>query len=202
MDLRIETIPPQGFASNTFAVTADGKNCILIDCAQPRVAEVCRALGLVPRAVLLTHGHFDHVGGCAALQQIGALIYCGELEKGFIFSEENLSVFGGVEIPRFTVDGTLEEGKHTICGIEVEVIATPGHTAGGVCYVIGKNIFSGDTLFAGSVGRTDLPTGDSDALVKSVKKLYALGGDYTVYCGHGENTTLDFERRFNMYVRA
>lgn len=198
----IHTILPVGFASNTYAVTADGKTCILIDCAQPRVIAECEKLGLEPKCVLLTHGHYDHIGGCGALYGVGARIYCGEREKRLIFSDDNRAVFHGITIPEFAVFKTVEDGEELkLCGIDIKVVATPGHTAGGVCYLIDNCIFSGDTLFAGSVGRTDLATGNFSQLVQSVKKLYALKGDYTVYPGHGESTSLSRERTSNPYVR-
>ncbi len=168
--MRVFKIEPVGFASNTFAV-ANGKNqCLLIDCAQPRVLGECVRLGLEPLAVLLTHGHFDHTGGCAALEGHGAKTYCGADEVGFIFSSANLSIFGGVDIPPFS-PLPLEEGEHDLFGFDFKVIATPGHTAGGVAYAFGDSLFTGDTLMCGSVGRCDLPTGDRAQLVKSVKLL-------------------------------
>ena len=81
------------------------------------------------------------------------------------------------------------------------VIATDGHSVGGVCYKTGDCIFTGDTLFCGSVGRWDLPTGNAKKLFASVKKLYALSGDFKVYCGHGEPTTLGYERKNNQFVK-
>ena len=81
------------------------------------------------------------------------------------------------------------------------VISSGGHTVGGVCYISDGKLFTGDTLFDGSVGRTDLPTGDPSALIKSVKRLYALAGDYTLYAGHGGDGTLE-EQRKNGYIRA
>lgn len=200
--IKVHTIFPIGFASNSYAVTAGGGDCILIDCAQPRVFEECGKLNLKPKAVLLTHGHYDHIGGCGELFSRGVPIYCGEGEKDLIFSDGNRAIFHDITIPEFKLSGTFKDGEEVnLCGLSVRVLSTPGHTAGGVCYIIGGNIFSGDTLFYRSVGRTDLATGDSFALVKSVKKLYALGGDYTVYPGHGEKTTLSGERAFNPYIR-
>ncbi len=200
--MRVFTIFPLGFASNSYAVTADGRDCILIDCAQPRVLDECARLNLSPKAVLLTHGHYDHIGGCGALYGAGVPVYCGEDEVDLIFSDGNRAIFHDIQIPHFEIFKTLKDGeKLSLCGLEISVLATPGHTAGGVCYITGDKIFSGDTLFFGSVGRTDLATGDAFALVKSVKKLYALDGDYEVYPGHGEKTYLSRERKFNPYVR-
>lgn len=200
--IKVYTILPLGFACNTYAVTADNKNCILIDCAQPRVLNECEKLGLIPKAVLLTHGHYDHIGGCGALHSAGAHIYCGEDEKDLIFSDDNRAIFHGITIPEFCIFATVKDGEELeLCGMKIKVISTAGHTKGGVCYVIDDCLFSGDTLFSGSVGRTDLATGNSLSLVKSVKKLYALAGDYTVYAGHGEKTALSRERSSNPYVR-
>ena len=200
--MQVHTIYPLGFACNTYAVTADGHECILIDCAQPRVLAECEKLALKPVAVLLTHGHYDHIGGCGALYGAGAPVYCGEDEKRLIFSDDNRAIFHGITIPEFAIHATVKDGDElNLCGMKIKVISTPGHTAGGVCYLIGGNVFSGDTLFSGSVGRTDLATGSFPALVKSIKKLYALNGDYTVFPGHGEATSLDKERVGNPYVR-
>jgi len=199
--MKVYKLTPQGFASNSFAVTEDGKTCILIDCAQPRVYDWCKKIGLTPEAVLLTHAHFDHVGGCARLQAAGAEIYASKIESELAFSNEYLSLFGGVEVPPFTVSHTIEEGEQNIFGIRVKAIATPGHTAGGMCYIIGDSLFSGDTLFCGSAGRCDLPTGDEAKLGLSLKKLYSLAGDYKLYTGHGEDSSLERERRYNPFMR-
>jgi glyoxylase-like metal-dependent hydrolase (beta-lactamase superfamily II) len=108
-----------------------------------------------------------------------------------------------VYIPEFTIFKTVKDGeKLNLCGMSFTVIATPGHTAGGVCYQVEGNLFTGDTLFCESVGRCDLPTGNARQLTESVKKLYALKGDYKVYCGHEEDTTLNHERECNPYVRG
>ncbi len=200
--MKIITVSPDGFASNSYIVTADGKNAIIIDCAQPKVYKACEQLALTPVAVFLTHGHYDHIGGCGEFYKNSVPIYCGNGEEKLIFSDANRAIFHDITIPEFKIDRLLCDNERiNLCGIEIRVIATSGHTAGGVCYEIGDNLFSGDTLFYRSVGRTDLQTGDDAELIKSVKKLYALEGDRKVYCGHGNTTSLDDERRYNPYIR-
>lgn len=202
--VQIIKILPIGFAANCYLVTADGKNAVAVDPAQPRVLGEAQKRGLQIRAVLLTHGHFDHIGGCAALQESGAKIGCLSGEESLALGAGNLARgMGAGEVPPFHVDFTVEDGQEiSLCGVDFKVLATPGHTAYGACYVTDRTIFSGDTLFEGSVGRWDLPTGDGKAIVASVKKLYALAGDYTVCPGHGNDTTLDRERRENGVVCA
>ncbi|MCD8206007.1 MAG: MBL fold metallo-hydrolase [Clostridia bacterium] len=201
--ITVHKIKPIGFASNSYIVTADKKSCVVIDCAQPRVYKECQKLGLAPAAVLLTHGHYDHIGGCGEFFKAGVPIYIGRGEYELIFGEGMRVGFNDVEIPYFEVAGYLEDGqKINFAGIDFDVISTPGHTASEVSFITGDIIFSGDVLFCESVGRTDLASGDEDALISSVKRLYALEGDYKVYTGHGEDTTLENERRHNPYVRA
>jgi glyoxylase-like metal-dependent hydrolase (beta-lactamase superfamily II) len=201
--MKIYKIYPQGFAANTYILTADDKTCVLVDCAQERVFSECTKRGLTPEYVLLTHGHYDHIGGCGILYENGAKIMCGEKEKNLIFSDDNRAIFHGITLPYFEINKTLKDGEElNLCGMNFKVLHTPGHTAGGVCYICEDNLFSGDTLFCQSVGRSDLPTGSARELVQSIKKLYLLEGDYKVYCGHEDDTTLDYERKNNPYVRA
>ena len=105
--------------------------------------------------------------------------------------------------PRFEIKRPLKDGEELeLCGLKIKVIATPGHSAGSVCYHIGSYLFTGDTLFEGSVGRCDFATGDERQLIKSVKKLCSLQGDFTVYPGHGSaSTTLENERKYNPYTK-
>ena len=105
-------------------------------------------------------------------------------------------------IQSFSVNTVRGGQTLTYAGIDFRVISTPGHTSGGVCYLAEDCLFTGDTLFCESVGRTDLPTGSYSQIVTSVKKLYALPGDYKIYCGHEEDSTLSHERANNPFVRA
>lgn len=190
-------IYPKGFASNTYVLEKE-KRCIVIDPGQARVAAWLAERGFSPAYVLLTHGHFDHIGGVAALQEIGAKVGCLSAERGVALGSANLAAWSG-GIPPFSIDFTFDEGKLQMLGETVQVIATPGHTQGGCCYLIDGRLFTGDTLFCESVGRTDLPTGDAAALRESVRKLFSMAGDYPVYPGHEEETTLAHERSCNPY---
>jgi glyoxylase-like metal-dependent hydrolase (beta-lactamase superfamily II) len=195
-------IYPQGFAANSYIVTADHKNAVLIDCAQERVWNECVKHGLTPRYVLLTHCHYDHIGGLETCYQNGAKIVCGELEQPNLFSEASLREYVGEPPVQVELFKTLKDGeKFTLCDIPFEAILTAGHTSGGMCFVTENNLFTGDTLFFESVGRCDLPTGNERELMNSVKKLFQLTGDKKIFCGHGEDTTLEHERLHNPYVR-
>ena len=200
--MEVIKVLPYGFGCNSYLVTKDGKNAVVIDCSGPEVYDECIDANLTPVAVLLTHGHFDHVGGCGKFFEKKVPVYCGEKEQSLIFSEQNRGIFGGVYIPQFEIFKALKDGEEIeLGGINFKVIHTPGHTAGGVCYLAGDSLFTGDTLFKESVGRSDLPTGNSKQLIESVKKLFALDGDYKVYCGHERETTLDHERSHNPYIK-
>lgn len=201
--LKIYKILPMGFASNSYLLTNDGETAVAIDPSQPRVLKRAEEKGFKITAVLLTHGHFDHVGACFALSEAGVPIYCAAAEKELVNGENSMYREYGAPMPVFNVKPILKDGdKITLAGIEFSVLSTPGHTAGSVTYRVENNLFTGDTLFEDSVGRTDLPTGNWDDLEKSVKKLYALKGDYYVYPGHGEDTMLEKERKYNTYIRA
>ncbi len=201
---QVVCVYPHGSGSNTYFLTQDGTHCVVIDPHGENVLRELNGRGLKAEYVLLTHGHFDHVKGCPSLQNAGAKVGCLEEEKEFVFSRINQEIAQMFydEIPPFRVDFTLRDGEEiTLCGMTIRTVATPGHTQGGACYLCEKLLFSGDTLFCGSVGRTDFPTGNGRLLEQSVKKLYALAGDYLVYPGHDEPTTLENERKHNFFIR-
>ncbi len=155
------------------------------------------------RMILITHAHFDHIGGAEALRaETGVEIGIGEFDAPALKDTElNLSDKFHANIAPFSADRTFCDGeKFSVGDIDFEVILTPGHTVGGVSYLSGESLFSGDTLFAGAVGRTDMPGGSLKALKKSLKRLIALPEDTKVYPGHGDFTTVGYEKENNMFV--
>lgn len=203
--MQIYTLPPRGFAANCYVITADGNEAIVIDPSRADVAEELQKLGLRTAYVLLTHCHFDHVGGVPALQASGAKVLCSDKESALVGTAADAFDLAGLPRVVYTPDGVLTDGeKRNLCGLDVQTILTPGHTGGSACYLIsdGKDsaLFTGDTLFAGSIGRTDLPTGNLRALGDSLKKLAALD-DYPVYPGHNEPSTLFAEKKTNPFLR-
>ncbi len=157
-------------------------------------------------AVLLTHGHFDHIAEAASIQkETGAPIYFPEKELPFL-TDQNLSlsymVPEGIVKP-FVPDVLVKEGTEISVGtLRVKVLETPGHTQGSCCYQVESALFTGDTLFFCSAGRTDFPTGSAPALFSSLRRLRDLKENYTVYPGHEGATTLDYERRYNPYMTS
>lgn len=152
-------------------------------------------------AILLTHGHFDHISGVRKLQkETGAKVYLSADELLFVGDGAlNLSgMFLGEPVAPFRVDIPLNNNDVIRVGnLDVRVIGTPGHTVGGVCFLAEDALFSGDTLMKLSCGRTDFPTGSYAQIIDSLRRLGELKGDFRVFPGHGSATTLDYERRNN-----
>lgn len=198
--MKIVTLHTTMLETGTYVVINGGRAFVVDPGADAeRIIAAAEAEGAKIEWVLLTHAHFDHIGAAAALQRDGAQIVLHRDDVKLIKSFQNLSVLAGVKVEHFTPDVTVAGGETLdVAGVSVKVIHTPGHTAGSVCYVAGDVIFSGDTLFALSYGRTDFPTGSFAQLKNSVvNKLFALEGDYKVLPGHEGPTTLDYERAHN-----
>ena len=151
--------------------------------------------------ILLTHGHFDHVLGINEMKEkTGAKVLVNETDVERIQeSAEIMRSFGVPDVETPVADDYLKDNQVIKFGnTEIKVIFTPGHTQGSVCYSIDDKLFSGDTLFKGSVGRCDLPGGDFSQIQTSIKDiLFELDDSVTVFPGHGEKTTIGYEKKFN-----
>jgi hydroxyacylglutathione hydrolase len=184
--------------------------CAVVDpgAESDRILAEIERLGLEPEQILLTHGHVDHIAHCAQVaERYGIGVWAHVADRPLLEGPqwpELESFLGARPCPR--PDRWVADGESlAVAGLELTVVHTPGHTPGGVCYVdpASRTILVGDTLFAGSVGRTDLPGGDWEALVRSIhERLFALDGDWTLLPGHGPETTLGAERLDNPFVGA
>ena len=197
--MKVESFITSPIGTNTYLVSENGRG-ILIDVGSDGEDLYLYALkeGITLEAVLLTHGHFDHANGCAELQQKGIKIYIHEADAEKLYTYKGMAAFAGVKLNAFKADEYVTDGEilHFL-GKEIKVIHTPGHSKGSVCYVIDDSVFCGDTLFCGSYGRYDFYDGDLNKLKNSAKKIFSLNGDYKLYPGHGEFSTLDEERKTN-----
>jgi glyoxylase-like metal-dependent hydrolase (beta-lactamase superfamily II) len=174
----------------------ESDRCVVIDPGyEPeRVLAEAARLGKNIEAVLLTHGHFDHVGGVRTL--------AAETDCRVYLHEKDLSMPPQMTAgPLYYTDLYREGDVLDLAGLKIRVIHTPGHTEGSVCLLVEDAMFSGDTLFEGSCGRTDLPGGDWATILKSLKRLTGMEKNYAVYPGHGPSTTLDDEKKWNPYMR-
>jgi glyoxylase-like metal-dependent hydrolase (beta-lactamase superfamily II) len=200
--MRVLTVPVGYIQANCYIVFDKGKNAVVIDPGDdfPEIAAKITENKLNVGKIILTHGHFDHIGAAADLAEFThAPVLVGECEKAVI---ENNS---RIRIP--VIDEYLKDGDTVICGnLSFEVIHTPGHTAGGICLYSkeGRRLFSGDTLFKKYIGRCDLFTGNLNQITDSVlNKLFTLPEDTAVYPGHDEKTTIGEEKKSNevLYLR-
>ena len=205
--LKIGKIVMGSVQTNCYFVYKENDNKIIVVDPADRGEYLYNAFkeaGLEVAAILLTHAHFDHIWGCNKLRELsGVQVFALEDEKELCESAK-LNVSEDVGRPyTVTVDWYLRDGeKITIEDMEFKVIATPGHTQGSCCYYFEKDnlLISGDTLFEGSVGRTDLPTGNGPTLSRSLKeKLMDLPDETLVFPGHGNSTTIGDEKKYNPF---
>ena len=191
--MHVHTFHLGDYQTNTYIIENEG-HCAIIDPGYEAetILAFLKKRELTVDAILLTHGHFDHVGG---VKKIADKTGC----RVFLHRSE-------CTLPPYITSGELyytdfygEGDEITLAGLIFTVLHTPGHTPGSVCLCFDGVMLTGDTLFAGSCGRTDLPGGDWKTMEASLKRLAALEGDCAIYPGHGESTTLEKERRCNPY---
>lgn len=154
--------------------------------------------------IILTHGHYDHIIGVAHMKEkTGASVLIHEADQGCLTSrKQSMAIFANCEQTPMQADAVMQDGDVLYLGdCPIKVLHTPGHTKGGCCFVIDDSIFTGDTLFYGTIGATHFPGGNESVLLNSLEKLDALEGDYQLYPGHEQNSTLNFERKNNPYFQ-
>jgi hydroxyacylglutathione hydrolase len=204
MDIKILQVSPIG--TNCYIVS-EGKEAFIIDPGGDSSDIVSKVGDLNVKYILLTHTHYDHIGAMNDLIKVfpEAKVGVHILEKDALYDPlKNLSCGFGIDFKyEGKVDAELNDGDTIDVGkLTVKVIHTPGHTVGGVCYLTENTLFSGDTLFLSSVGRTDLPGGDGVTLLSSIRnKLFSLPGGTKVYPGHMNPTTIAWEKQRNPYAK-
>ena len=209
--MKVDSLICGAYETNCYVLRKDktAKDCLVIDTGlnAGKLIEFLRANKLNPVAVILTHGHIDHIAGLAQLREHypDIKVYIHKLDAEMLAGDEsNLSEFAEGTFSTAPADFLVDEGDIIEqAGIKLEVFHTPGHTQGGICLYAKdeKTVFVGDTLFAGSVGRTDFPGGSMTGLVKSIKKkLLTLLQETVVYPGHGPQTTIEEEKANNPFL--
>ena len=196
----IKTLPVGQIETNCYiAADEDTLECAIIDPGDESntILDYIEDLHLKPKYIFLTHGHFDHTMAVNAVhEETGATVCMNKKDAGAVLDNAPFKFNPPADTVWSKEGDIFHVGKLTF-----EVMETPGHTPGGVCLICEDAIFTGDTLFRDSCGRTDLYGGDMSELMKSLQRLSRLPGDYEIYPGHMDSSTLSRERRFNYYMR-
>ncbi|GBC71250.1 Hydroxyacylglutathione hydrolase GloC [Candidatus Calditenuaceae archaeon HR02] len=194
--------------SNSYLLIDGGSGeAVIIDAGdEPHKILGLLKTGVKVKKIIATHGHFDHVLAVDDIREVLGvefLIHRADQVVLDILPEATLRILG-IRLKPPRPDGYLEDGDIIhVGGLQLRIIHTPGHSPGSSCLLTGKTLFSGDTLFQGTIGRTDIPLADPQKIVESIKsKLYTLPDDILVYPGHGPSTTVGYEKRNNPFVRA
>lgn len=206
MEYKIIKLVVGQLQENCFILFDEDKNAFVVDPggSSENIIETIEKNSLNIKYILLTHGHFDHVGAVASLvKKYKAPVYLSKEDRAFLESpkEVRASAFG-MQIEAAEVDVFVKEGDEIpFSEGNIKVIETPGHTLGSVCYLFENYLFAGDTLFNGSIGRTDFPESDHSLMVESLKKLKKLDDEIYVLSGHGPESQISYEKMANPYLR-
>mgnify|MGYP001630395280 FL=1 len=206
MEYKIIKLVVGQLQENCFILFDENKDAFVVDPggSSENIIEAIEKNSLNIKYILLTHGHFDHVGAVAALvKKYKAPVYLSKEDRAFLESpkEVRASAFG-MQIEAAEVDVFVKEGDEiSFSEGNIIVIETPGHTLGSVCYLFENYLFAGDTLFNGSIGRTDFPESDHSLMVESLKKLKKLDDEIYVLSGHGPESQISYEKMANPYLR-
>ena len=195
--MQVTRLPLGVYQTNCYIIYEENAaSCCVLDPGgeAKKVLEFMNLRNLTLDAILLTHGHFDHVG---AVKEIHEATGC----KVYLCTEDLSMPAKWTAGELFYTDAYGEGDELDLAGLHIRVLHTPGHTPGSVCLMVDDSIFSGDTLFAGSCGRTDLPGGDGDVILTSLRRLAQLEEDYTVYPGHSASTKLAREKQYNPFIK-
>lgn len=199
--MHIKTLTVGPIETNCYVVSdEETQECAVIDPGDESgtILDYLESNNLKCRCILLTHAHFDHVGAVSELMaETGAALYMSEQDNGVPIGSGN-ECFLAPEGTKFYKDGDTV----AVSSLSFRVLATPGHTPGCVCLICGDAIFSGDTLFRDSCGRTDFVSSNTDDMLASLRRIAELPGDYEVFPGHMSATTLERERRMNYFMHA
>ena len=197
----IKTLPVGQLETNCYIVTDEASlKCVVIDpgADSNTILDYIESNHLAVEAIFLTHGHFDHTTAVSSVNKAAnATVWINEQDCNYGNKHDSLKFRADVNTTRFYSEGDIIN----VGNLFFTVMETPGHSAGSVSIMCENALFTGDTLFKDSCGRTDLAGGDMGSLLRSLLRLYNLEGDFEVYPGHAEVTSLDYERNFNYYMK-
>lgn len=208
--MKMTVVKTSEFGTNCYIIVTDAKSVVLVDPGDEfeKIVEIIKKVDGDLKYILLTHGHHDHTGAVKPLKELypNAKIMLGEEDFDMIDNiYRNYGCVRGRKVENFKdlkADVAVkDQDVFTVDELSFKAIATPGHTKGGITYICGDKMFTGDTLFYESIGRYDLYGGNQEKICQSVTKLMLIDGDFTVYPGHGPSSTLEHERKNNKYVR-